>query len=380
MVSPIDRYGASGWSGTARGVKANAGRGCLRAPRTASRLAAVATARARSGREDSAWQAWSTALQRGTERLLTGRRRRKLRRRERHRRRNPVVDWLDAIGSAVLIVLVINQFLFQAYKIPSQSMRPTLEISDRIFVNKLLYGPELVPGQVKLPGLRHPERGEVIIFENPTYEPIGPLKDILKRIIYMLTLSMVDIDRDQYGNAKPHILIKRAVGVGGDRIRLRRGEVQVLLPGADGWSDEPTLQAAFGLDYPTRRSPSLIDYDVLKAGVTAATRQDEGVPLTEAERIDLNRWKGREGTTDLVFMDHWRLRAKAELDPTDRNAARQWQVRERGWVVPAGTVFPLGDNRDESRDARYFGPVTLRRVLGKAMFHYWPPTRWAGIR
>ena len=361
-------------------VSKHAVRRGLPAPPAAGRLAAVAAEMARSRRTDSRWRAWSEALQHGTERLLTGRRRRKLRRRERHRRRNPVVDWLDAIGSAVLIVLVINQFLFQAYKIPSQSMRPTLEISDRIFVNKLVYGPELVPGQVKLPGPRRPGRGEVIIFENPTYEPIGPLKDILKRIIYMLTLSMVDIDRDEYGNAKPHILIKRAIGVGGDRIRLRRGEVQVLLPGADGWSDEATLQAAFGLDYATRRSPGLVDYGILQAGVTAATRLNEGVPLTEQERIEVNRWERSAGVTDLVFRDQWRLRTKAEVDPTDRNAARQWQVLERGWVVPSGTVFPLGDNRDESRDGRYFGPVTLRRVLGKAMFHYWPPARWAGIR
>ncbi len=337
----------------------------------------MATGKARSKRTDSGWQAWSATLQHGTERLLTGRRRRKLRRRERHRRRNPVVDWLDAIGSAVLIVLVINQFLFQAYKIPSESMRPTLEISDRIFVNKLLYGPELVPGQVKLPGPGRPQRGEVIIFENPAYEQIGPLKDILKRIIYMVTLSMVDIDRDEYGNSKHHILIKRAVGVGGDRIRLRRGEVEVLLPGADGWIDEPTLKDAFGLEYPRRRSPDLVDYDILQAGVAAATKLEEDVPLTAAERIDLNR---HGAITDLVFKDHWRLHTKAEADPTDRNAARQWQLLERGWVVPHGTVFPLGDNRDESRDGRFFGPVTLRRVLGKAMFHYWPPTRWAGIQ
>ena len=342
----------------------------------------MATGRVRSRRKDSGWQAWSAALQRVTERLLTGRRRRKLRRRERHRRRNPVVDWLDAIGSAVLIVLVINQFLFQAYKIPSESMRPTLEISDRIFVNKLLYGPELVPGQVKLPGPRSPQRGEVIIFENPRYQPIGPLKDILKRVIYMVTLSMVDIDRDEYGNTKPHILIKRAVGVGGDRIRLRRGEVEVRLPGADDWIGEPTLRDAFGLDYPTRRSPDLIDYDILQAGVVADTRLAEGVPLTEAERIDLDRWKRRDARyrKDRIFREHWSERTKAEIDPTDRNAARQWQLWERGWVVPPGTVFPLGDNRDESNDARFFGPVTLRRVLGKAMFHYWPPTRWAGIR
>ena len=342
----------------------------------------MATAKSRAAPGASGWQAWSAALERGTERLLTGRRRRKLLRRERHRRRNPIVDWLDAIGSAVLIVLVINQFLFQAYQIPSQSMRPTLEIRDRIFVNKLLYGPELVPGQVKLPGPRSPRRGEVIIFENPSYVPIGPLKDILKRIIYMVTLSMVDIDRDEDGNPKHHILIKRAVGVGGDRIRLRRGEVEVLLPGADEWVAEAALQAAFGLDYPMRRSPDLIDYPILRAGVVADTKRKIGLPLTQAEQVELETWKRREATyrTDRIFKDHWRLRAIAEADPTDRSAARQWQLLERGRTVPTGTVFPLGDNRDDSRDGRFFGPVTLRRVLGKAMFHYWPPARWGAIR
>ena len=261
-------------------------------------------------------------------------------------------------------------------------MRPTLEISDRIFVNKLLYGPELVPGQVKLPGFRSPRRGEVIIFENPSYVPSGPLKSILKRIIYLMTFSYVDIDRDELGMSKPDILIKRAVGVGGDRIRLRRGEVEVLLPGADEWIAERALQAAFGLDYPTRRSPDLVDYAILRAGVVAKTKRGLGVPLTQAEQVDLEAWRRLQSTyrDDRLFRAQWGLRATAEADPTDRSAMRQWQLRERGWTVPAGTVFPLGDNRDDSRDGRFFGPVTLRHVLGLAGFHYWPPVRWGVIR
>ena len=79
-----------------------------------------------------------------------------------------MLDWAEAIGSAILIVLLINQFLLQAYRIPSESMVPTLLVGDRIFVNKLIFGPELLPGAVKLPSPRAPRRGEVIIFENPT--------------------------------------------------------------------------------------------------------------------------------------------------------------------------------------------------------------------
>jgi signal peptidase I len=40
----------------------------------------------------------------------------------------------------------------------------------------------------------------------------------------------------------------------------------------------------------------------------------------------------------------------------------------------------MGDNRDNSHDARYFGPVRLEKVLGKALFRYWPLYRLGGVR
>ncbi|MCX7950238.1 MAG: signal peptidase I, partial [Treponemataceae bacterium] len=51
-----------------------------------------------------------------------------------------------------------------------------------------------------------------------------------------------------------------------------------------------------------------------------------------------------------------------------------------GWYVPEGRIFPMGDNRDNSRDARYFGPVRLQKVLGKGAFKYWPLSRIGIIR
>ncbi len=164
---------------------------------------------------------WEAEVVRITERYLSWRKRRRIARREKQKKKNPIIDWLDAILSAVVIVLLINQYLLQAYQIPSQSMVPTLLVSDRIFVNKLVYGPEIAPGILKMPGFRVPARGDVIIFENPEYLPnkssvLGPvLMDVLQRVIYMVTLSLVDIDRDQNGNPKHHFLIKREIGVGG---------------------------------------------------------------------------------------------------------------------------------------------------------------------
>ena len=109
----------------------------------------------------SGWQRWQRGVVRVTERYLSWRRRRRVRRKIRQQRKNPILDWAEAIGSAILIVLLINQFLLQAYRIPSASMVPTLLVGDRIFVNKLIFGPELVPGMMKLPSPRQPRRGDL---------------------------------------------------------------------------------------------------------------------------------------------------------------------------------------------------------------------------
>jgi signal peptidase I len=53
---------------------------------------------------------------------------------------------------------------------------------------------------------------------------------------------------------------------------------------------------------------------------------------------------------------------------------------EEGQRIPDDRLFPMGDNRDNSRDARYFGAVRLAKVLGKGLLRYWPLTRFGAVR
>ncbi len=341
---------------------------------------------------NNAWAQWESNAQAATERFLTWRRRRSRARKARQKKRNPIVDWIDAIGSAVLIVLVINQYLLQAYQIPSPSMEPSLLVSDRIFVNKIVYGPELIPGMLKMPGFRVPARGDVIIFESPEYISSGPLKDILQRIIYMVTLSLVDIDKDEFGQPKHHFLIKRAIGIGGDRIRMREGNVEILTPGESTWMPESTMKESLGMNYPVVWMFNPDDYKYLRAAGIGIALVEAGLPDTQDEKDAIARYyetsQDSSGVmsfrlralNDEIYVDLWQYRTEWAMEPYNFSKAAYWRILQEGYSVPYGRIFPMGDNRDNSRDARYFGTVSLDKVLGKGLFRYWPLYRIGVIR
>lgn len=322
---------------------------------------------------------WQDQLQLHTERLLTWRKRRKLLHKEKQRRKNPILDWGEVILSAALIVLLINQYLFQAYQIPSESMVDTLEIGDRIFVDKLVYGPELIPGRFKVPGFRKARRGEVIIFENPTYISKGPVFDVVHRIIYMLTFTLVDIDRDADGGVAVHFLIKRAIGVPGDRLRARRGEMELMLPGETAWIPETELKDRLGFTYPLKRLFPASGYGALERFAVGVARGDARIPAgvdLDAAGAELAAARFR----DIYFVEQVWNRTRYQVSPHSPRYGREWLKRELGWYIDASHMFPMGDNRDNSRDARYFNAVRLAKVLGRANVRFWPPTRLGPVR
>jgi signal peptidase I len=86
---------------------------------------------------------------------------------------------VEAVVVALLLAVVVRAVVVQAYKIPSKSMLPTLLVGDHILVNKFLYGVKLPGTSYRLPAVRLPERGDVVVFVPPD----DPNRDFIKRVV-----------------------------------------------------------------------------------------------------------------------------------------------------------------------------------------------------
>jgi len=86
---------------------------------------------------------------------------------------------VEAIVIAIILALFIRTFVVQAFKIPSGSMKPTLQIGDHILVNKFIYGVKIpYIGKTIIP-YKNPDHGDIIVFRYPE----DPDKDFIKRVI-----------------------------------------------------------------------------------------------------------------------------------------------------------------------------------------------------
>ena len=92
-------------------------------------------------------------------------------------------EWAHSIIVALVLTLIIRTYVIQAFKIPSGSMLPTLQIGDKLFVNKYLYR------------FKSPKRGDIVVFKYP----VDPKKDFIKRL----------------------------VGLAGDEVEIREGKIYV---------------------------------------------------------------------------------------------------------------------------------------------------------
>ncbi|HSF59636.1 MAG TPA: signal peptidase I, partial [Candidatus Binatia bacterium] len=98
---------------------------------------------------------------------------------ERVKTKSTFREYAEAIGMALLLALFIRTFIVQAFKIPSGSMIPTLQIGDHILVNKLAYGIRVPLYGQYLVDFGRVQRGDVIVFIFPEDRS----KDFIKRVV-----------------------------------------------------------------------------------------------------------------------------------------------------------------------------------------------------
>jgi signal peptidase I len=287
-------------------------------------------------------------------------------------RKSTAREYAESIGVAVLIALFLRAFVVEAFKIPSGSMIPTMEIGDHIFVNKFIYGLRIPWTRTRFFEWRHPKRGEVIVFINPC----EPDKDFIKRIV-ALEGDTVEVRCDiLYVNG---VMLPSHATMGEECLYWDRKE--------DGgpWVQENCSKYVENLD-----------------GVTFDTVHPPERPERDDERqaAGENAYSRVAGDGDFPEVPNLRMPVcPASTDPrtAEQKVAALGRVQEsvpemsryhgpckpqKRYVVPKGHVFVMGDNRENSSDSRRWGPVPLENIKGKALFIWWSskPEEQGGVQ
>jgi signal peptidase I len=188
----------------------------------------------------------------------------------------------------VVVAVFLLTFVVQPFRIPSESMEPTLMVGDFLLVNKAAFAHKGALGWM-LPPARV-NRGDLVVF----HYPVDPSRDLVKRVI----------------------------GVPGDRVRLRGGRVLI---------DEVPLAEPYAFYSPSRPNGF----------------RDEFPNLSETDPNVNAQW----------WMELRRLMADGEI------------------LVPPGQYFVLGDNRNDSEDSRYWGFVPQAAIVGRPLVVYFSTAR-----
>ncbi len=224
---------------------------------------------------------------------------------------NVLLDWLDAIIFAVVVVTFINTFFFQAFKIPSSSMESSLYTGDHLFVSKLAYGPRMPQTPLTIPfthnvigrgesystliqndyrrlkGFGSVETGDYVVFGFPHGDTVltkAPADD------YYMAVRAAGRERiiREYGpvivrpsDKKDHY-VKRCVAVAGDTLEIRGGLVYVNSEAQTVW---PGVQNTYRVvTTGLRINPVHLDelgLNVAEAGFLPSMPGYPQLPLTE---------------------------------------------------------------------------------------------------
>ncbi|MGI4756490.1 MAG: signal peptidase I [Janthinobacterium lividum] len=210
-------------------------------------------------------------------------------------KRETLSESIAGLAFVLVIGLFVMTFLFQNFAIPSGSMEKTLLVGDHVLVDRVTLAPRTT--WFPLVHQRQVQRGDVIVFLKPAGR--DPKPDM--------------------------ILVKRAIGLPGDRIHLEHG----ILFRNGHRIDEPQISL------PSEQNPYETSRDDFP-------RDLEGI-ASAAANSNAAIWS-------VEIRDH---------------------VKDGELVVPSGMVFAMGDNRVGSLDSRFWGFVPEQNLIGRPLFVYW---------
>ncbi len=148
-------------------------------------------------------------------------------------------EWMKSIAVALVIWFILRSLLIEAFRIPSSSMEHTLLVGDFLFVNKALYGAEMPLIHTRLPAIREPELGDIVVFDSRTQEDVK----VVKRLVGMPgdTLEMRDnvLYRNGVRQVEPFALHTDSL-TDPSEVEMRTWQLDYLLPSVDRDAYRPT--------------------------------------------------------------------------------------------------------------------------------------------
>lgn len=241
---------------------------------------------------------------------------------------------------ALIVVMIINGLAFASFVVPTPSMEKTVLAGDFLFVNKFLYGPstpQVIPFVnqplpfYKFPGLKDPEKGDVIVFIFPgNRDEVEP-----KQFMYYL---------------------KRCIATAGDTLQIKNNQVYVNnkiqeLPEhgqyiSNGMSHQSDRFATF----PFGRNYTRDNY-----GPIRIPKKGDKIKLSVDNIREWDVFISREGHEVTA------AGTKVYIDGKEADS----------YTVQRDYCFGMGDNRDNSLDSRFFGFIPYENVVGTPMIVYW---------
>lgn len=239
-----------------------------------------------------------------------------------------VFNFVSSLFPMLLLVFIMRSFVIEPFQIPSGSMMPTLLIGDFILVKKFAYGIKNPINQKTLIDIGCPIRGDVVVFKYPK----NPKLDYIKRVI-----------------GKP-----------GDKIVYNIVSKQLIVYPRDVIQALPTIYS------------NIVPSDFFQEFFTTV----DGVVSTTFVEINRdyqdNSSRGIrliQTTESLDGVKKYNILTM--IPPGDKNFIKMYNKHTTNliseWVVPEGSYFVMGDNRDNSADSRYWGFVPEKNIVGKAV-------------